>query len=257
MVDRQYKVVIIDDDEYSADNLSMELKKYSRLSVEGMARNGTNGKKLLEKVRPDLLFLDVELPDMKGMELVEQIKGTVTWDMQTVFYTAYDKYMIDAIRGAAFDYLLKPIDGRELEGIVARFMQWKEKAASDPGSFTIPPRMYAACDHTFMISTPTNDLRILRSIDIGFFRYNSDRKLWEVVLNNQSPLLLKKNTTADHIKEYDSCFVQIHQSYIINVNYLMMIKENRCVMFPPFEKVAELQVSKKYKRELQERFYLL
>ena len=108
-----------------------------------------------------------------------------------------------------------------------------------------------------MISTPTNDLRILRSIDIGFFRYNSDRKLWEVSLNNQAPLLLKKNTTADNIKAYDSCFVQIHQSYIINVNYLMMIKENRCVMFPPFENVTELQVSKKYKKELQERFYLL
>ncbi len=85
----------------------------------------------------------------------------------------------------------------------------------------------------------------LRSIDIGFFRYNSDRKLWEVVLNNQLPLLLKKNTTADHIKGYDSCFVQIHQSYIININYLMMIKENRCVMFPPFENITELQVSKK------------
>jgi two-component system LytT family response regulator len=108
-----------------------------------------------------------------------------------------------------------------------------------------------------MISTPINDLRILRSIDIGFFRYNSDRKLWEVVLNNQLPLLLKKNTTADHIKGYDSCFVQIHQSYIININYLMMIKENRCVMFPPFENITELQVSKKFRKELQDRFYLL
>ena len=108
-----------------------------------------------------------------------------------------------------------------------------------------------------MISTPINDLRILRSIDIGFFRYNSDRKLWEVVLNNQLPLLLKKNTTADHIKGYDSCFVQIYQSYIININYLMMIKENRCVMFPPFENITELQVSKKFRKELQDRFYLL
>lgn len=108
-----------------------------------------------------------------------------------------------------------------------------------------------------MISTPTNDLHILRSIDIGFFRYNSDRKLWEVVLNNQLPLLLKKNTTADHIKGYDPCFVQIHQSCIININYLMMIKENRCVMFPPFENITELQVSKKFRKELQDRFYLL
>ena len=255
MMDKLYKVAIIDDDEYSADNLCLELKRYNRLSVEGMARNGLNGKKLLEKVHPDLLFLDVELPDMKGMELLGQIKESVTWNMHTVFYTAYDKYMIYAIREAAFDYLLKPIDKKELKGIVSRFMQKEEEAASV--SFVVPPRVYAAGEHTFMISTPTNDLRILRSVDIGFFRYNSERKLWEVVLNNQTSLLLKKNTTADNIKGYDSCFVQIHQSYIININYLMMIKEGRCVMFPPFENITELQMSKKYKKELQDRFYML
>ena len=192
---------------------------------------------------------------MKGMELLEQLRGAITWNMQIVFYTAYDKYMIYAIRGAAFDYLLKPIDKKELEGIIDRFMKKAEESAA--ASLVIPPRVYSAGEHTFMISTPINDLRILRSIDIGFFRYNSDRKLWEVVLNNQLPLLLKKNTTADHIKGYDSCFVQIHQSYIININYLMMIKENRCVMFPPFENITELQVSKKFRKELQDRFYLL
>lgn len=254
-MDKLYKVIIIDDDEFSADNLCLELKKYSHLSVEGVARNGANGKKLLDKVHPDLLFLDVELPDMKGMELIEQIKGSVTWNMQIVFYTAYDKYMIYAIRGAAFDYLLKPVDKKELESIVSRFMRKAEETPS--ASLTVSPRIYAAGEHTFMISTPTNDLRILRAIDIGFFRYNSERKLWEVVLNNQTPLLLKKNTTADHIKGYDSCFVQIHQSYIININYLMMIRENRCVMFPPFENITDLQVSKKYKKELQDRFYIL
>ena len=108
-----------------------------------------------------------------------------------------------------------------------------------------------------MISTPTNDLRILRSIDIGFFRYNSDRKLWEVVLNNQLPLLLKKNTTADHIKGYDPASSRSISRIFIIINYLMMIKENRCVMFPPFENITELQVSKKFRKELQDRFYLL
>ena len=62
-MDKLYRVVIIDDDEFSADNLCLELKKYNRLSIDGMARNGVNGRKLLEKVHPDLLFLDVELPD--------------------------------------------------------------------------------------------------------------------------------------------------------------------------------------------------
>ena len=51
-MDKLYRVVIIDDDEFSADNLCLELKKYNRLSIDGMARNGVNGRKLLEKVHP-------------------------------------------------------------------------------------------------------------------------------------------------------------------------------------------------------------
>lgn len=254
-MDRLYKILIVDDDEFSADNLCMELKKYPALSVEGVARNGANGKKMVDKIRPDLLFLDVELPDMKGIELLDQLKGYITWNMQVVFYTAYDKYMINAIREAAFDYLLKPIDPKVLENIIIRF---EEKMDEMIVPITIPPQVYSTGEKAFMISTPTNDLRLLRPIDVGFFRYNSDRKLWEVVLNNyQVPILLKKNTTAKQITEFAACFIQIHQSYIININYLIMIKEGYCIMYPPFENVRELAVSKKFRKELQDLFYQL
>ena len=62
--------------------------------------------------------------------------------------------------------------------------------------------------------------------------------------------------TAEQIIQYSASFVQIHQSYIINIDYLMLIKDNKCVLYPPFDKVTELIVSKKYKKELQERFCL-
>lgn len=78
---------------------------------------------MIDKLRPDILFLDVELPDMKGIELLEQINSCITWNMQVIFYTAYDKYMINAIRESAFDYLLKPIDRKELECIITRFLK--------------------------------------------------------------------------------------------------------------------------------------
>lgn len=255
MKEKLYKVVVIDDDEFSVDNVCMALRKYGRFSMEGMARNGAMGKRLIEKVHPDLLFLDVELPDMKGMELVEELRDSLTWNMQIVFYTAYDKYMMDAIRSAAFDYLLKPIDRCELNGIIDRFLQHRGRTI-DPAPI-VAPRNVLPGDRTFMISTPTNDIRILRPIDIGYFRYNSERKLWEVMLYNGSSLFLKKNTTALDIKTYDESFVQIHQSYIINLNYLTMVREGVCLMFPPFDTVTELQVSKKFKKELQDRFLQL
>ena len=100
----RYKVAIVDDDELSLDNLVFGLQKFENFHLEGTARNGVSGKKLIAKVRPDLLFLDVELPDMRGMDLLDSIRESLTWGMKVVFYKAYDKYMMSAIRQSAFDY---------------------------------------------------------------------------------------------------------------------------------------------------------
>ena len=248
----RYKVAIVDDDELSLDNLAFGLQKFEDFHVEGTARNGASGKKLIAKAHPDLLFLDVELPDMRGMDLLDSIRESLTWDMKVVFYTAYDKYMVSAIRQSAFDYLLKPFEEEELELIISRFMkriELERKAVSFPSALV-------NTSQTFMVFTPTNDMRALRPAEIGYFRYCSERKQWEVVLSGQAPLPLKKSTTAEQIVKYASCFVQIHQSFIINIDYLMIIKDSKCVLYPPFENVSELLVSKKFKKELQDRYCL-
>ena len=248
----RYKVAIVDDDELSLDNLAFGLQKFEDFHVEGTARNGASGKKLIAKVHPDLLFLDVELPDMRGMDLLDSIRESLTWDMKVVFYTAYDKYMVSAIRQSAFDYLLKPFEEEELELIISRFMkriELERKAVSFPSALV-------NTSQTFMVFTPTNDMRALRPAEIGYFRYCSERKQWEVVLSGQAPLPLKKSTTAGQIVKYAPCFVQIHQSFIINIDYLMIIKDSKCVLYPPFENVSELLVSKKFKKELQDRYCL-
>ena len=119
----KYKVIIVDDDDVALENLTFELSKDVRFSLEKTARNGKQAKKVITKVQPDLLFLDVEMPDMTGMELLKDIRDDVSWNMRVVFYTAYDKYMIQAIRESAFDYLLKPFGEQELKDILARFVK--------------------------------------------------------------------------------------------------------------------------------------
>lgn len=248
----KYKVVIVDDDEVALENLSFELRKDARFSLEGTARNGKQGKKLILKVQPDLVFLDVEMPDITGMELLQEMRDSVSWNMRVVFYTAYDKYMIQAIREAAFDYLLKPFEEQDLKDILVRFI--KQAEAGQGVSLPVGTPLHTG--QTFIVFTPTNDMRALRPAEIGFFRYCSDRKQWEVILNNQPPLVLRRGMTAEQITQYSSSFVQIHQSYIINIDYLMIIKDNKCMLYPPFDKVTELLVSRKFKKELQDRFCL-
>ena len=85
----KYKVVIVDDDEAALENLSFELGKDACFFLKGTARNGKQGKKLIAKVQPDLLFLDVELPDLPGDRLLQEIRGSVLWNMGLVLYRAY------------------------------------------------------------------------------------------------------------------------------------------------------------------------
>lgn len=219
-------MVIVDDDDVSLENLDFSLRKDTRFQVEGVARNGKQGKKVITKVRPDLLFLDVEMPDMTGMELLQDIRDSISWNMKVVFYTAYDKYMIQAIRESAFDYLLKPFEEQDLQDILERFIRQKE-ADSRIVPYAGTP-LHAG--QTFIVFTPTNDMRALHPAEIGFFRYCSERKQWEVILSQQPPLVLRRGMTAEQIIQYSPCFVQIHQSYIINIDYLMIIKDSKCLL---------------------------
>ena len=212
----KYKVVIVDDDELSLENLTFALAKDERFSVEGIAHNARQGKKLIAQIRPDLLFLDMELPDMTGMQLLQEMRDDLSRTMRIVFYTAYDKYMIQAIREAAFDYLLKPFDDQELKDILDRFVKQATALKPEPLFSNVP----VSSRQTFIA------------------------------------LALRRGMTAEQITQFSPCFVQIHQSYIINIDYLMIIKESKCLLYPPFDKVTELLVSRKYKKELQERFCL-
>ncbi len=251
-MEKVYRTVIIDDEESAIDNLCFELQRYTYISIEGKARNGAAGIKMIERFHPDLVFLDVELPDMQGMDVVSKLEGYVSWNMNIVFYTAHDKYVIDALRAKAFDFLLKPVDSEELQTVILRLCKRE---------YTVPnytPPMLPDTGKPFVVTTPTGDLRFLHTSEIGYFRYQSARKIWEVALTNGTFLPLKRNTTAEQLCAYDKAFAQIHQSYIINMHYLVMVQDNHCIMYPPFNSLEEeLQVSKKYRKKLIDCFYQL
>lgn len=247
-----YKVVIIDDENASAKALVKELSRYPRFHVDGVAHDAESGKDMIMRIMPDLLFLDVELPEMYGMELLAEIKDSVNWSMRVVFYTAHDKYLINALRNSAFDFLLKPIDKKEFEVVISRFLLDYESKTSLFDKHEIINADNK--ESSFMVVLPTGEMRMIKSSDVGFFRYASDRKLWEAVLVTDEVVPLRRNVSAEFICAYNKNYIQVHQSYIINLDFLVMIHDSTCVLCPPFENIKEVTISRKYKKNLMDHF---
>ena len=246
-----YKVVVIDDEKASALALVEQLKNYPRFHVDGVSHDATSGILMIKKYMPDLLFLDVELPEMYGMELLSEVSDDITWTMRVVFYTAHDKYMINALRNSAFDFLLKPIDKKEFEIVISRFLlEYETKAVQEEK----PVIQDTNRESSFMVILPTGEMRMVKTTDVGFFRHISDRKIWEAVLVTGESVALRRNVSADFLCSFNKSFIQVHQSYIVNMDYLVMIQDNYCILYPPFENIKEVTVSRKYKKNLMDHF---
>lgn len=250
-----YKVVIVDDERTAIDALREGLVAYPDFEIKGTAANGAKGKKLIMELHPDLLFLDVELPDVLGLNLLSEIRNEVHWDMKVVFYTSYDKYLLQALRESAFDFLLKPFDPKDLEAIVDRYRKMVTLNILPP-PFASSVSALMPQQGMFMINTVTG-YKLLRLEEIGFFEYLKDKRQWQVVLFNQTRLNLKRNTKAKDIISYSPAFMQISQSYVVNVNYLSMIDGKCCQLYPPFHDHTALVISRSFLKDLEERFFVL
>lgn len=253
----KYSVAVVEDDVMALANLCELLAGDKRFQLVGAFMTGAEAYKALPQLKPQLLFLDVELPDITGMSLLHELRKLDSWGMKVVFYTAYDKYMIHAIREAAFDYLLKPFLPVDLNEILERFVAEYTPTDSKPEF----PQARSLATSTvegpklFMVYSSQNEMLVLRSSEVGYFHYSSERKVWEVTSTVRPVLQMRRGLTAEQIVKLSPNFVQVHQSYIINMDFLMLIKDNSCQLYPPFN-TEEVLISKKFKREVQERFAL-
>lgn len=112
--------VIVDDNKQAAQDLAERLGDFDDVEIGGIALNGMDGLALVGQVQPDVLFLDVQLPDLSGLDFLEKMSSQTHGKCRVVMYTAYDEYILPAFRKKAFDVLLKPIEDAELATIMHR-----------------------------------------------------------------------------------------------------------------------------------------
>src|ERR1700693_6064725 len=115
------KSILVDDEVHCLDTLNILLSDYCpEIQVMAKCMSGKKALEAIERIKPELVFLDIEMPSMTGFELLEQF---VKIPFSVIFTTSYDQYAIKAIRFSALDYLLKPIDPKELVAAVTKVKQ--------------------------------------------------------------------------------------------------------------------------------------
>ena len=242
------KAFIVDDNTDAVEVLKRMLEKNYSVMVVGSAGDAETAADAIIKSEPDIIFLDIELPTMSGLDFCTLIRNDIKPETKIVFYTGHDKYMLDAIRRQAFDYLLKPPTEHDLSLLMARF--YENKLASIP-------RLSKTENHLpiILVVNAMNEHVALNLQDIAFFRFNQERKIWEIVCIDNSVYTLRHRTTTSVILNYSSDFVQIHNRYIVNVNKIKMIQESICILEEPLDDIRELKISKNYRQAFMATFY--
>lgn len=248
------KAIIIDDELTAIQVLADKLSKYEDLMILGTATSGSKGIALLKECCPDVVFLDVELPDMSGLDFLEQMKITNNNKSKIVMYTGHESYMLDSFRNNAFDFLLKPVDDEEVKKVMQRLYISLNNRSDKMEKAGITRRN----DEKLLFYTNSIDFRLVQLRDIGVFQYNHDMRAWEVVVaGREYPIRLKRNANNDVLVNIDPCFIQVSQRYIININYLLEVNDNICRFYPPFDKIDYVKVGRFFRRKLIERFNTL
>lgn len=249
------KVVIVDDDLPSLQLLKKKLTERDDILICGIADNLEEGGQLVKQFRPDILFLDMEFPSGNGLKWYEN--ADLPPQTKVVFHTCYSRYIHDALSLRVFDFLLKPFDPSELDVIIRRFrgLASDVEAGTPVSTMGGEVRDRGGIMKPLAITSVINSKIIVNPAEIVYFRYISDRKIWECIFANLKRVILKRQTTAETILGYGSDFVRTHKHFIVNMRYVGIISGNDCILLPPFDNITEIKISKSYRRDLMDRFY--
>ena len=196
------KALIIDDDLASARLLADELTRRPDTELCAMATTLREGQRLVALHRPHLLFLDMEFPEGNGLAWYEE--NQLPACTRVVFHTCYQRYIHDALSLKVFDFLLKPFAPSELDVVINRYLNMNADSAVLRTHATGIPSSPLRHEKTKLISitSVTNSKIIVNPDDIVYFRYMSDRKIWECVFSNLKRIIMKRQTTDESILGY-------------------------------------------------------
>ena len=211
--------IVVDDEPHARDALEKALEKHVEVELLASCVNGLEAVKAVNELKPQLMFLDVQMPKLDGFDVLELLGPTAP---SVVFVTAFDEYAVKAFEANAIDYLLKPLDPDRLQQALVKVRRKQhskqtealEKIVDDPARRETSQRRILVRDGSDVHVIPVDDVLYMESADDY------------VAIHTAEDTHIKLDRLNKLEQRLDSRqFCRIHRSYLLNINYLAKIEQ--------------------------------
>ncbi|MBE0648657.1 MAG: response regulator transcription factor [Bacteroidales bacterium] len=210
--------LIIDDEKKARETFEMIVHRYlpTKLKVVAMAGSVREGVHAINKYKPNIVFLDIEMPGENGFKLFDYFES-ITFEI--VFLTAHKNYAIDAIRFAAFDYLLKPLDSIDLTRLVSRYEKKEQEQNNNARIQALLTNLNIGADINTKIALPT--LSGYQMEKISHIIYcEADENYTKIHTVKGGFILVSRTLKIVEEMLPPEYFFRIHKSYLVNLNFI-------------------------------------
>jgi two-component system LytT family response regulator len=212
----QLKAIIVDDERSSLQNLQQKLTEFCPdIFIVAASEKPEEAIGLIRQHRPDVVFLDIEMPRMSGLKLMDEVGD---YQGEIIFTTAYNHYAVEAIRISAFDYLVKPVSIADLQNAVARLVKQKQYVTRERLDI-LRQSLSENKSQDDKIAVPTGEgLEFIQIRTIVHIESSSNYS--KIFFNGGKTMLVTKllKDFEDMLVPYR--FYRVHNSHLINLNYI-------------------------------------
>jgi DNA-binding LytR/AlgR family response regulator len=218
------RALIADDEKRLAEHLADRLSVlWPDLAICGFATSGTDALAMINQEKPDIVFLDIQMPGMSGIEVVKRM----THPALVVFVTAFDKYAVESFDEEAVDYVLKPVSDKRLERTIVRIKKRLEGAEQMPGLDSVLKKLNFIIERkdpyvSFLRAASGKEIRLI-SVDTILFI--ESRSKYTAVVTRDGEFLMRTPINALLKQLNPEKFWQIHRSTIVNIAKVQSVKK--------------------------------
>lgn len=220
------RVVIIDDEDAARNFIEKILvSNFKDIDVVAQASNVESGINTINKYSPDIVFLDIDMPDGTGFDLLQQLQKI---DFKLIFVTAHSQHALKAIKFSALDYILKPVDILELVQTVKKALNIIEKETEQIKIKTFLSNISNLNGNKKIVLKTSDNIYVINVKNI--IRCLSESNYTTLYINDKRKIVISKT-----LKEYENLlcefgFIRIHRSHLININYIERYSKDNSIL---------------------------